>query len=229
MKPVQRHKAQAVDTAHDCGVADSGGDHARSVAEDFRRGRTRGGHHESGSAQSEIATHELAERVGVLRFRVTVIGGQGAGLRVPAAVRELGRVQSGSAGAEIQAYSPGAIPIARRGDFPGESVLLQAQLCKAVIAAVIVLEIGPYAKIVERRYHSNVGIDAGRLEAARCKSRALLAQGTQHRRRSRAEAVHDGESADDKRLHFSPRWTSIRRTRPHRPPPGIPLSGPARI
>src|SRR2546429_4718715 len=122
-----------------------------------------------------------------------------------------------------QTYSPGAVPIARRGDFPGESVLFQAQLCKAVVAAVIVLEIGPYAKIVERRYHSNVGIDAGRLEAARGKSRALLAQGTQHRRRSRAEAVHDAESADDQRLHFSPRWTSIRRTRPHRPTPGIPL------
>src|SRR2546429_6965054 len=41
-----------------------------------------------------------------------------------------------------QTYSPGAIPIARRGDFPGESVLFQAQLCKAVVAAVIVLEIG---------------------------------------------------------------------------------------
>src|SRR2546423_13778125 len=164
MKPVKRHKAQADNTAHDCGVADSGGDHARSVAEDFRRGRTRGGHHESGSAQSEIATHELAERVGVLRFRVTVIGGQGAGLRVPAAVRELGRVQSGSAGAEIQTYSPGAIPIARRGDFPGESVLFQAQLCKAVDAAVIVPGIGAYAKIVQPPYPSNVGTDAGRPE-----------------------------------------------------------------
>src|SRR5206468_10489559 len=142
------------------------------------------------SGQSEIAAHELAERVGVLRLRVAVIGGQGAGLRVPAAVRELGRVQSRSARAEIQADSPRAISVARRGDFFGESVLLQAQLCKAVVTAVIVLEIGPHAEIVQLRNRSDVAVDAGRVEAAGRESGALLAQGSQHRLRSPPEAVH---------------------------------------
>src|SRR6267143_1806933 len=201
MKPVQRHEAQAVDAPHHRSVADSGVDHARGVAEDLGRGRARGRHHESRSGESEIAPHEFTERVGVLRLRVAIVGGQGARLRVAAAIRELGRVQSRRARAQVQADSPGSVSIARRGDFQGESVLLQAQLRKAVVAAVIVAEIGAHAKIVQALDRSDIGVDAGRVEMAGCESRALPAQGTQYRLGSRAEAVRNAESADDERLH----------------------------
>ena len=155
--------------------------------------------------QSEIAPYEFTQRVGVLRFGVTVVGGQRAGLRVATAIREFGRMQSRGARTEIKADPRGTVTIARRRDSFGESILLEAQLRQAVVAAIVVEEVGPHAKIVERRHRSDVSIDAGGLEIAGRESGALLAQGVAHRLHSRAEAVHDGNLADEERLHPSPR------------------------
>src|SRR5256885_1267875 len=74
----------------------------------------------------------------------------------------------------------------------------------ALPKAFAVEEIGPHANIVQHRHRPHVGIDAGRLEITRLESGALVAQGAAHRLHSRAEAVHDGNLADEERLHSSP-------------------------
>src|SRR5439155_26235043 len=155
--------------------------------------------------QSEIASYEFTQRVGVLRLGVAVVRGQRAGLRVATPIREFRRVQSRGARTEIKADPPGTVTIACRRDSPGESILLEAQLRKAVVAAIVIEEVGPHANIVKHRHRSHVGIDAGRLEIAGRQSGAPLAQGATHRLHSRAEAVYHRNLADEERLHSSPR------------------------
>src|SRR5207302_8450986 len=118
---------------------------------------------------------------GVLRLGITVVGRQGAGLRVSAAIGEFGRVQSRGAGTEIAADSPGPVPVACRRDLSGEAIVLEAELRQAVVAAIVIEAVGSHAKIVQRPHCSDVGVDAGRLEIAGPESGALLAQGATNR------------------------------------------------
>jgi hypothetical protein len=113
-------------------------------------------------------------------------------------------MQPRGARTEIQADASGPIFVARRCNGLVESILLKAQLREAIVAAIKGAEIGPDPEIAESRYGPDIGLKASRLEIARRKPRALLAQRTQDRFRPRSEAVYDGIPADDEGLHASP-------------------------
>ena len=203
VEAIQRREAQRVDAADHRGIADACRYHARRIAEDLGARGARRRDDKRGTFEAQVALHEIGQRKSVLRFGVVKIGGQGARLRVAAAIRELGLQDAGGARTHENADACRAVFFDGRSHRGGKTIELETQLREPVIAAVVGGEIGPNPHRVQSGDFSDKGVENDRFETAGRETRAPLAQRLGDRLPAGAEAVHDREMGDGERLQAS--------------------------
>jgi len=112
---------------------------------------------------------------------VVEIAGQGAAIRVTAAVSQFGLQDAGGAGAEENANTGLAVTGDGVAHTPGETVGLQSKLRQPVVAAIVAGQHFWQFLRVDRSNLADPGIQPHRLESTGCQAAAIFAQSGQQR------------------------------------------------
>ena len=224
VEPIQRGEAETVDAADHRRIAQAGRNHARGTAECLCARRTRGGYRHRRSGQAEIRLHEPGNRVGVVRRGIAKVRRQRAAGVAPA-VRQFRLEYPRGAGADEYADAGRAVLLPCRHYRLVKSILLQAQLRDAVVAAVEFGQIGAHRRQHGIGYLANEGVEPDCLECARGKPGAHFAQCLRGGVEPDPGAAGNGAAIEKKRLHSmisrSIRTRQIRPAGPASRPPRL--------
>ena len=200
VKAVQGGKAQRVHAAHQRRVDEACLDHAACRAEHLGAGGARAGNRNRGSPQAATLPNVVRDGEVLWVEPYSKLAG-----RAPLIGSRCGR-QARSAGFRRYWFprtrrcvaGPNAPPSAERCR---KTILQQAQLCEAVIAAVELPQPVRQPGAVDTRHFADVGVDVHGLEIANGKAAALLLQRLQGRRHAFADAAGGREGLEQERLH----------------------------
>ena len=201
IKTIQRRQAQRIHPAHHGRIYYTGRDHALRGGERLgARGASRAQRHRW-AFQFERTAYVVAHREGILSAGIIEILRQLASVRVASPVGQLSLEDARRAGAQQDADTLRPPTPRARAHGLLEAVLLQPELCQAVVAAVIGPQVPRQLHGIELRYLTDLGIEHDALEAAGGQAAARGAQCRQCRGQTMTETAGRGEMTQQQRRH----------------------------